>query len=91
MFVYLSAKLPEGKYGKRVCTQRKPFFLVCTIILIASSNVMAVEVRANFIPLHAMVGRLPLGHGNNVRYSEETIRRSRSERAVSVMGFSSPT
>ena len=42
VIVYPSAKLPEGK---RMCTQQKPSFLMCTIFLIALSNVIAVEVR----------------------------------------------
>ena len=44
MLVYLSANLPEGSRLASVHSA-KTVLIVCTIILIATSNVMAVEVR----------------------------------------------
>ena len=95
VFVYLSPKMPKGK---RVCAQTK------NVLLRVYDYFDNLEQRgggrgALYRTSEAtgeltsyccvLVGILPLRH-NNVGYSEKTIKRVRSERAVSGMDFSSP-
>ena len=94
VFVYLSPKTPKEK---RVCAQMKNVLRVYNYFDNLEQRAggrgalyRTSEATGNLTSYCCMlVGILPLRH-NNVGYSEKTIKRVRSECAVSGMDFSSP-
>ena len=96
VFVYLSPKMPKGK---RVCAQTKNVLLrvydyfdnveQCGGGWGALYRTSKATGELTSLYCCVLVGILPLRH-NNVGYSEKTIKRVRSERAVSGKDFLSP-